>query len=613
MKNIKYILISFLLLVCIPYSVLAYDCVLTGSGDSCDKYGPTGEKKDCYGNSVVSCSRWGQQTHNSGKTAAGSCDAWNPVTNDCIHWSIGGDLYDWYNNYTFKLLSNGQCSYVTINNYSIKYWNQWVSKRGSYGPWKNRQVSKENISADSCIAFEGEDPVIIGGVTYYTYKEKWSRCCNDMQDPPADINPYSCYRKDLGNDIYDYQWVSSAPSGYTKVNEITSENECLLLNPNYCQSGNISNNDEFSYKCVNHANTSDITSTVVCQNNSTDFYEVNCNDSYSVSYNPELNNTSMKIKKGLGFDYKINLTSKKRCVGVFHVNEWKDAYDKASKLLSRANKSNDEREKKYYQNKLDEIVKAIDSYNNWQPSGTNSNIEATINLNYKEAKKTNMDHIEKFIVNKVSSKSNKMVNDDSNSASQIANACETINNVRVCPFEILEENVYEMIPTKHYISKNSGEIIKVSYDNNGNIANDLSNAFDGGNKFYISMNAVVGDNYNISTEIIVGNVKIKNSSCSLNIIDGGKELYRIIDEKNPFVNDTRKIGNNWQSDMFDFTKIITKSSQPLYTFNLPKDVIAGIKRSNSNDKEAYLGTCQRKIDMQDEVMRPICAEINKYN
>ena len=434
------------------------------------------------------------------------------------------------------------------------------------------------------------------------------RCGANTPQPPSQESQYACYRADLGNNNFDYKWASSAPKGYTKVSGIKSKTECELLNPNYCENNNISSSKGFDYKCVNSLNTSDITSKVVCQNNSTDFYEVSCSELYSVNYEPQISNEILNVKKGLSFEYKISLTSKKKCIGKFDVDKWNDAYEKANNLVKRAIKSGDTKEKKYYENIRDNIVKTIESYNNWLPSMSNKNISASINIIYKENKQKNENHIENFIVNKVSSKNNKTLS---------TNCFVLKDNSKVCPFEIEEENKYEMIPPKHYISKTSGDLEKIEFDAEENIVNDLSNSIDGGNKFYISMNAISGHNYSISTEIsglgMNGEVTITNHSCSLNILDDDKELYRIINESNPFVNDTRKIGKNWQNDMYDFTKIIKKdNNNPLYTFSLFKNTIAGIKLSNKNDPNAYLGTCNRKINMQDLVMRPICAEINKY-
>ena len=407
-----------------------------------------------------------------------------------------------------------------------------------------------------------------GSRYYYCYTEGYTRCNGTLPGNDQPKVKEKCYRADLSTldkpNTYDYKWGSKGDSNYKEVPGIKSKEECELLNPNYCIKSNLSNPIDYNYNCVNNLKTGK-SQTVSCQNNSTDFYEVTCKETFNVKYLPELNGEVLNIKRGIGFNYEINLESNMECTGIFNVIDWNEAYKRAKDLKERAIKANESSEISFYENKLNDILSAVDNFKRWQVSENNKTKEATINIKYQEEKKKDMNHIENFVITEKSKVSNK--NDLS--------GCSILsNNIKVCPFTLTSNYEYFLTPPKSYIDKASGEIIKIQHDADGNITNDLTNIVDGGNKFYISMEAVSGSTYTIDTEIkglgMNGDINIINSGCSLNIEETGKDLYRIINESNPFVNPERKknAGKNWISDLFDFTGVIARGKNPLYTFNL---------------------------------------------
>ncbi len=181
----------------------------------------------------------------------------------------------------------------------------------------------------------------------------------------------------------------------------------------------------------------------------------------------------------------------------------------------------------------------------------------------------------------------------------------------VSPFtvEILER--YELTAPKTYLD-NSGKVVKRIYNNEVDENNEMY--LDGGHRFYID-NVEEDSDYKATTIIsYLGENKkssIKNENCQFEIISVQTEAYRIINTKNPFINDQRlgKLNNNWKNDKFDFTKIIDSDREPLFTFNISKEDIANIKVDNMKVAEAYLGTCNEKN--HSEVMSKICAIINE--
>ena len=143
-----------------------------------------------------------------------------------------------------------------------------------------------------------------------------------------------------------------------------------------------------------------------------------------------------------------------------------------------------------------------------------------------------------------------------------------------------------------------------------------NNYIDGGHKFYLDNISVETDN-TIGTQIkklgFKGGSVINNSNCKFNIVENAKESYRIINPDNPFVSKERLNAlknSNWKNDTFDFTSITNSNIGVLYTFDLSRKDIVEIKKDNSNNNDAYLGTCSNAKNLTGTVKR-MCDIINK--
>ena len=142
---------------------------------------------------------------------------------------------------------------------------------------------------------------------------------------------------------------------------------------------------------------------------------------------------------------------------------------------------------------------------------------------------------------------------------------------------------------------------------------------DGGRLFYTNIKADKGTGI-ISTSINVvsqtANYTINNKDCNFNIYEKIHEydVYRIVEDSNAFVNESRKIGSNWVNDNYDFTNIIDKEVSKksyIYLFDLSRSDIENIRINNAKEKDAYLGTCiNNKSKTYTGTMKRICNIIN---
>ena len=136
----------------------------------------------------------------------------------------------------------------------------------------------------------------------------------------------------------------------------------------------------------------------------------------------------------------------------------------------------------------------------------------------------------------------------------------------------------------------------------------------GGNKIYTDLDVKPGS-YRVDIKVnnIPASKTVTNDKCILNILDGKNLLYRIIDVTNPFISDDYKKGENWENGQFDYTQIIDKdiwSKNGLYVFDLLKETLQALKKSNGGNIDKYLGTCNLPNNAMDEVTKMICGIIN---
>ena len=129
-------------------------------------------------------------------------------------------------------------------------------------------------------------------------------------------------------------------------------------------------------------------------------------------------------------------------------------------------------------------------------------------------------------------------------------------------------------------------------------SSDASIAKDGYNRIYTSQDIAKNKvyNLNVTLENLGGNKSVVlDNKCKLKV-SNTELIYRVIEEKNPFINDTRQKGYNWyrtgiDGTVYDFTNIIPNSNEYNVLYSLSPDDIKVIKKSNEKLKDAYLGTC----------------------
>ena len=98
------------------------------------------------------------------------------------------------------------------------------------------------------------------------------------------------------------------------------------------------------------------------------------------------------------------------------------------------------------------------------------------------------------------------------------------------------------------------------------------------------------------------NSEVKNEKCKLRVL-GRDFIYRVIEESNPFINNTRQKGYNWyrvdsNGTEYNFTSIIPNSNEYSKQYSLSPEATRIIKNSNSSTADAYLGTCRFGINDQ---------------
>ncbi len=493
----------------------------------------------------------------------------------------------------FTLSNPSSCGSATVysngRGIPVTYKTAWHETRGSF-----RVKSPISRSPSLNVAFEGCRLSESG--TYYLCERKYTRCGASGSEYIAP----ACYRKEEG-DKFTYSWTSSPGSGFKEVK--LSEAECKLADPTYCSKSNIIDTKKDDYKCVNTADNSSSGKVVEnCAKSSTVFYTITCKEKYHANYNPKLQvgsseSTELKIKAGQGIKYTIDLDFVNTCYGIFDYSAWSSSYNKALAQLNRAKKVGSSKEQAWYNNKIEEIKSYLTQYNNWKPDD-NPKVVGSINIKYSD-NGSMKDHKDTFDVTKSSASTNKKTN----------LSCQTLAGIKVCGFEWTVNSIYNLVPPQVYIDVTTGDVSKTKTDS----------FIDGGRKFYTNIKADKG-NGTISTTINIlsktANYTINNSDCNFNIYEKiyENEVYRIVEDSNAFVNNTRKIGKNWSNDDYDFTKIIDKKvakGDYVYLFDLSRSDIGEIKKNNKSTPDAYLGTCiNDKSKTYTGVMKRICNIIN---
>ena len=184
-----------------------------------------------------------------------------------------------------------------------------------------------------------------------------------------------------------------------------------------------------------------------------------------------------------------------------------------------------------------------------------------------------------------------------------------VDENKVSSFGVNTVETYHLTAPQTYLDI-SGNIVKQIYT--GDKDDKKGRYIDGGHKFYIN-DIKKGNDYKLTT--VISNLgtnkksKITNENCKFSVDKNEREKYRIIDVNNPFVNNDRlnSIHNNWKNENFDFTNIINKNTEPLYTFDLSKNDISEIQKDNVKDN-SYLGLCEKNNTDSNAVGR-ICREI----
>ena len=461
-----------------------------------------------------------------------------------------------------------------------------------------------------------EEPPVVEPV-YYCYRKFLGNCLYDYlwtSDAPDGYDIFSdseyycsqepyCFRKDNGNNNYSYLWTSSPGDGYTCYPSL-SESECRLDEPQYCTTflpskGNV---DVSSNTCSKILSSNNDSTTGCSESGVSGFYSITCKESHEVTYSPNLEKSSITLKVGAGFTYSMDVSYTRKCDGSFNYSTWNDAHARAVKLIERATKVGDGREIWWYTAILNDINGFVTTYNSYEENSEIS-VSGTINLAYKEQNKKGFVHYtEIFEVEEMEHSESKII-DSSN--------CQTLNGERTCNFTYNINSAYLLQLPQVYLDKISGEVIKTPTDY----------SVDGGRKLYISMKAAPG-NGTISTSLQIDTSKAthttNNSNCSLVIEPLGNDVYRIVEDSNAFVNNSRQVGINWLSSNYDFTKIIDKNTSTksyVYSFNLSKSDITSIKQDNKNNtvnsvNNVYLGTCIFSKIKHSGAMQNVCNIIN---
>ncbi len=494
---------------------------------------------------------------------------------------------------------------------SIEYRGKWSGPSSGNYCFKTPQPGTEN-NTTSNVAYTGQY-VDENKPDRYCYHEKWTRCGANGPSPEPSVDPQNdpmCFRKKDGS-MY---WATNKKSSDDYAIPYLTEDECV--DENACVENKFNNKINIDYNCKNDVSTEDVKSKESCSLDATTYYEFECTESYAVDYNPGLEDTVLRVMMGKnnlvnGIDYLVGLKTTKICKGSFNDAIYTAEYNRLSKNINDAKNEKNEREEAFNSNQLDILKRNVTRYNeiynnysnDFNANLSNTGIQGTVKLGYFKEGKSELQY--DTIKLDIEPKDKKVTFGENNEKN-------LLGDVSVHEFTATIVETYEFSPPQVYLN-NIGEVVKTVYNNQSDEGNDKY--INGGHRIYLDK-ARVGSNYTIDTEITGLGIKkdssIRNKNCKFDVVESkSSEAYRIINTKNPFINDDRlnNLNNNWKNIVFDFTNVIDSKEGALYTFDLSREDISNIKADNHSNREAYLGTCNEKS--HSNVMSRICGIIKE--
>ena len=368
---------------------------------------------------------------------------------------------------------------------------------------------------------------------------------------------------------------------------------------------------------------------IKCNTNDSTFYEIQCTENASANYNPDkfekvkVNGVEDEkiavLQPGQGFGFNVDMHHERSCEGKFNSDIYNKTYQKILDLLRRAEsmfsgRENDDFKREYawygvHKDELDNISKSYeDQYLNIVENGKYLfNYDGKLSFEYMYKKSKNVKTVELLM-----EEEENIYLDNGKPKYTKTHKLKNGKTVYDFSYKLTQESLLK--PKQVYFDKNDGSKEVAKTETNG--------AVDGGQMVYTELKTDLtnGNNYKINTSINIYKssspskviATINNNKCEIEVYED-EVKYRIIDVTNPFVNSARKIPWNWNSYSQNYTKTIKSdiwSEKPLYQFDLPKENISRIKISNSNDNNAYLGTCNKSQSLQDAAIRSYCTIIN---
>lgn len=560
------------------------------------------------------------------------------------------------------------CAFDKCKTFSVKvFCSRWNKVNNSAGFSKNQSISYA-YSNNWCFYFEKDENQCTeikdssGKVISYRCKSYYSRCCGEV---PSELK--ACYKTSTGEYKWDYfktgytavsgvekeaDCVTPAKAcyinnsgeykwdyykeGYTKVEEITDELECEAPPEDVnvsCDSNLKPSPESDSVASCNGSVTVNLNTGKGCSSTvSGSYYNITCSPETIVTkFNPD--DFSNPLFAGQGFSYNIGVTSRRTCNGSFDSKKWNEAYDKVTygvdyyKKRMNDTKYSESKRREYassyneYLNKLKDLVNMVIDYNEYQndilgdysmtPVAT-MEIYKTKKVNgvITEEKRIAQPTFEEFKVTEFGSGTLQRIETYRLSATKKeiekygVNATGFANPIKFSYSNRNNPKSGEFNLAKTYINRTTGEISNISH------AGDV-NWIDAGNKYYTSMDLDSNYSYvikiNVSNLGTTKNLTVENVECEFRIQDNNEKLiYRHIDTLDPFINNTdRDTGTNWLNSKYDFRKIIKSSSAVLYKFNISKNTLTAIRKSNSliSGSEEYLGVCQNSLYSNDIVCK----------
>ena len=394
-------------------------------------------------------------------------------------------------------------------------------------------------------------------------------------DDIAIANNVTWYKLDRSKEgISKYVWVPASwvnsSGGITLISNNPQKVEKCIVDANPAP---IVNNAKTCNQIVNSSVTTDNSCKTTVTSNK--YYSVVCDETLAISFNPG----NLTIKSGQGFSYGIKVVSTNSCVGTFNTDAWLEAYNVS--IRERNNYAKTSAEYKEKDNIIKELLSIVNSYNQWE-FNSNINPTAVMGIEYKRKGKTVKDQVSFVVIDVIDPSYTKKITTTHNlNISGLTNPSN---------FTLTKNSTVNLVLPKQYINQINGNVSSTN----------CSNCLDAGNMYYMDTFADVG-NYSLAITVSdLGNFKnvtVNNNKCDVTITGNlANSIYRPIDITNPFIDAAREIGDNWLNNSYSFVATIKKDTwsengTPKYVFNLTKQNINDIKKSNSLiGGNAYLGS-----------------------